>query len=1028
MIRMFIRRSYRFFIGLALLAGSAFPLTAQIVGPATAIVGQPTTWTCGMSGTTSFTWNIGDVSNLPLAPQLIAREIVTNPIEIPDYLSVCHDPSNGHWYVLFLSAGITAAQFPTQQNLWRVDLGTDPTTGIPPGGGNPTNLGNFGLGHTGMGSGSGDCAHAVVYDSARGEWSVFLIKTGYNTGSGANANTLVSIKRVDFGNTLANNPTTATTVNTPAANGGTVFDIQVAGSKIVKDQGNYFLFIGNRWGQPGRVNFGSDVRNVNPVCSMLPSVVTHGVGVGTSTLLRSSAFDIVQQDGQWYMFTATTDGGGSGGSKWWRQDFGNSLGNTPMRVTGLGSTGFGSHYWAIRIIPGKCGSEFYGYAQHSQGSVQRIDFNGDLTTVPTVLGDVGSRGVNGWPNIGPQTPWDPSGFATFVYKDSLYAITGGNTWRKLYITNLQYNFGSSPVHKYPPDNSFTHTFTTPGTYDITLTVNMDDHGSAQFCKTITVVGTPLPPVYTLAPANVCKVDTLMYVVDSVPGITSYEWTYTGSGVQYASTTTVPRNELIFTAAATDGILRVRASNSYGNSAYSDTMIRVRQTPWVTLTPSDTQRLCEGDSLRLTASAGSAVVYQWQRNGINVGNGGPQYVTGQDGIYTVTVSTLDGFCPVTSSAVTVQVNPQPVADLGNDTNVCVSALPLTLSSPQPPGVHYLWSNGLSTTDMQVTRGGTYWLEVSIGDCAHRDSIIVRAIEDPEVYIGADTTICEQFPLRIGDEILGATYTWNTGARTAYTHVNATGDYILFVDLDGCVVSDTIHVTAMPVPDIDLGPDGDICPDQTIALDATYGNGSTYSWNTGETTASIAVTRAGTYSVQVISEHRCVGGDTIILAHYPKPTVSLGPDTTVCQETPLVLRPWAINTDSLIWSDGSVGEELAIRYGGEIIVTAVNKCGTGSDTLTVKDIFCDIWVPNAFTPNSDGINDMFRALGNIGQISGFGLSVYNRWGERIFHTSDKYEGWDGSYKGVPAALGTYVYMLKFDRGGKTYERKGSFHLIR
>src|SRR5690606_4500100 len=101
------------------------------------------------------------------------------------------------------------------------------------------------------------------------------------------------------------------------------------------------------------------------------------------------------------------------------------------------------------------------------------------------------------------------------------------------------------------------------------------------------------------------------------------------------------------------------------------------------------------------------------------------------------------------------------------------------------------------------------------------------------------------------------------------------------------------------------DRDICPEQTIVLDGTYGTGSAYLWNTGEHTASIAVTTPGTYGVEVVSEHRCIGGDTVTLSYYPLPIVSLGPDTTVCEETPLLLRAWTINTDSVRWSEGYVG---------------------------------------------------------------------------------------------------------------------------
>ena len=368
------------------------------------------------------------------------------------------------------------------------------------------------------------------------------------------------------------------------------------------------------------------------------------------------------------------------------------------------------------------------------------------------------------------------------------------------------------------------------------------------------------------------------------------------------------------------------------------------------------------------------------------------------------------------------------DLGADISLCDRDTPVMLHATQPAAYHYLWSNGLSDTQMTVSRSGRYWLEVSYHDCRASDSITVDVVPTPEVYIGADSIICEQFPHRIGQEIAGAAYRWNTGETTPYISVSSTGSYISEVTLRGCVVYDTVQITAMPTPVIDLGPDGDICPEQTILLDGTYGTGSSYVWNTGETTPVIPVTSEGVYWVHVTTEHRCTGSDSIKLSYYPRPEVRLQGDTTVCEETPLLLRPQQLHADSLLWSDGSVGDMLSVKYGGEYTVTAVNKCGTGADTIEVKQIFCDIWVPNAFTPNGDGSNDVFRTLGNLGRIEGFGLSVYNRWGQRIFYTRDKYQGWDGSYNGTPALLGTYVYMLEYSIGNTPYLQKGNFHLIR
>ncbi len=132
--------------------------------------------------------------------------------------------------------------------------------------------------------------------------------------------------------------------------------------------------------------------------------------------------------------------------------------------------------------------------------------------------------------------------------------------------------------------------------------------------------------------------------------------------------------------------------------------------------------------------------------------------------------------------------------------------------------------------------------------------------------------------------------------------------------------------------------------------------------------------------------------------------------------------------MIWQDGHTGTDIYIRNGGTYIATAINKCGNHSDTIIVKQIFCDIWLPNAFTPNGDGANDIFRVLGNISRLEGFRISVYNRWGEPVYQGTDKYKGWDGLHKNMPAQQGTYVYLLEYSLDGKPYKQSGNFHLIR
>jgi gliding motility-associated-like protein len=142
----------------------------------------------------------------------------------------------------------------------------------------------------------------------------------------------------------------------------------------------------------------------------------------------------------------------------------------------------------------------------------------------------------------------------------------------------------------------------------------------------------------------------------------------------------------------------------------------------------------------------------------------------------------------------------------------------------------------------------------------------------------------------------------------------------------------------------------------------------------------------------------------------------------------LQAYHMEADSLRWSDGTGGETLQVITGGEYIVTGINKCGQTHDTILIKQIFCDIWVPNAFTPNGDGVNDELRVLGNTGRLEQFHFYVYNRWGQLVFETTDRSQGWDGRQQGVEAPVGAYVYMLEYKLHGQSILGKGNVTLLR
>ena len=433
--------------------------------------------------------------------------------------------------------------------------------------------------------------------------------------------------------------------------------------------------------------------------------------------------------------------------------------------------------------------------------------------------------------------------------------------------------------------------------------------------------------------------------------------------------------------------------------------------------------CAGDTITLQ----SRVSYPGATSQWSTGAATPSLRVGTSGSYWLEIT--NNGCTGRDTA-DVTIAPRPAVNLGSDTSLCDRDIPLTLSSPQPAGTQYLWSTGLSTSSIEVTRTDIYWLEATLGDCKGSDTIVVNVIPTPSIHIGNDSFICEGQPVNIGDVIPGATYLWSTGSTASSIAVSESGSYWLTADLEGCKVSDTVLITVTPLPAPDLGPDGDICPEQVIVLDAgdAHYPVSSYRWNTGDTTSALSVSNAGTYWVEVTSPYSCKGYDTVTFTYHPLPTVLLGDDTTVCEETPLVLHAFSVNSDSLRWSDGSTGASLTITEGGVYMLSGINKCGETRDTVSIKQIFCDIWVPNAFTPNGDGVNDVFRVLGNVGRLESFRLRVFNRWGQLLFETSDKRKGWDGRQQDGEVPLGVYVYMLEYSLNDQPVLQKGNFTLLR
>lgn len=166
---------------------------------------------------------------------------------------------------------------------------------------------------------------------------------------------------------------------------------------------------------------------------------------------------------------------------------------------------------------------------------------------------------------------------------------------------------------------------------------------------------------------------------------------------------------------------------------------------------------------------------------------------------------------------------------------------------------------------------------------------------------------------------------------------------------------------------------------------------------------------------------------------EPDVFLGQDTLLCYNDTLVLIAGTEgNYMEYTWSDGSSGNWLKVYQEGEYRVMARNPCGTSYDTIFVGYRNCEaiIHMPNAFSPNNDGLNDRFRASGD--NITKFRMQIYDRWGRLLFESFNIDEGWDGRVDGRDCQGDVYIWSVYYesDSGEKPARDNfaGSLVLIR
>ncbi|HUH75410.1 MAG TPA: gliding motility-associated C-terminal domain-containing protein [Chitinophagales bacterium] len=531
-----------------------------------------------------------------------------------------------------------------------------------------------------------------------------------------------------------------------------------------------------------------------------------------------------------------------------------------------------------------------------------------------------------------------------------------------------------------------------------------------------------------------------WTVDAPAGISGLS---NGSGIGMSNITQTP----IYTGTS-EQIVTYTISLTDTDCPVDPVKIEIRIGPELTAEITGETQVCSGSSTTLSVIIPDVTTIATWSNGKT----GASIEVTQSGTYSVELT--NSVCTV-SDTVEVNISDELQVEITGKTAIC-SGESTTLTA-QSGFDSYVWSTGTKGISITVDQAGTYTLTVTKGDCSGSATVEVTQAEDVEILADIISESCKGNDGIASLSIDGVEFTvlWSTGETTKTIKDKVAGTYSYTVQYGACIIEGSVEITksedkiTADVQVLPLGCDnekGSISisniangtPPYLIAINEDYIEGT-----------SIENLELGTYAIYISDSKGCILEQAVEVTEAPQVNVVLPENISITQGQEVVINSTVtgidVESDKTIYtwtpSSGLSCTDCPTPTASpsettDYILVVENDFGCkDADTIQVMVLAQQtVYLPNAFSPNSDGKNDILYILSNSNDVKIKKFEIFNRWGESVFKVenvlvNDPSNGWNGYYKNKLAAVDNYSYYYEVEfSDGSIARDKGALLIVR